>query len=95
MVNELVANAFKYAYPAGDDQNSGGRVTVEVALLGSDRIAITVADEGIGLPEGFSIKAGGNLGMLLIGSMLAQLSGAIEARPTDRGACFVATLPID
>jgi PAS domain S-box-containing protein len=100
VVNELVTNAFKYAYPADDghntgDQTSGGRVTVGVELPGSGRIVITVADEGVGLPEDFSISGGGNLGMLLVGSMLAQLSGTVEARPVDRGACFIVTLPID
>jgi two-component sensor histidine kinase len=94
-VNELVTNAFKYAYPAGQGQTTGGPVAVGVELLGSDKIVITVADEGVGLPEGFSIKGGGNLGMLLIGSMLAQLSGKVEIGTAGRGARFTVTVPID
>jgi two-component sensor histidine kinase len=95
VVNELVTNAFKYAYAIESALNAGGRVMVSVDLLDAGRIAITVKDEGVGLPEGFTIAGGKNLGMLLIGSLLAQLSGTIEVRPDGVGACFVVTVPID
>jgi two-component sensor histidine kinase len=91
VVNELVTNAFKYAYPAED---SGGRVSVGVTLRDGE-IAITVKDDGVGLPGGFSVAGGGNLGMILIGSLLAQLSGRIEAADNAPGACFTVTVPVD
>jgi PAS domain S-box-containing protein len=91
VVNELVTNAFKYAYPA---ESTGGRVSVSVALTGGE-IAITVKDDGVGLPESFSVAGGGNLGMILIGSLLAQLSGRIEAGDNRPGACFEVTVPVD
>jgi len=91
VVNELVTNAFKYAYPA---EGSGGRVSVGVDLKDGE-IAITVKDDGVGLPEGFSVAGGGNLGMILIGSLLAQLSGRIEIAGNGPGACFTVTVPVD
>ena len=92
VVNELVTNAFKYAYPA---EGSGGGVSVAVDLHDSREIAITVKDEGAGLPDDFSIAGGGNLGMILIGSLLTQLSGRIEVRDDGPGACFLVTVPVD
>ena len=91
VVNELVTNAFKYAYPA---EGSGGRVSVAVDLKDGE-IAITVKDDGVGLPEGFSVAGGGNLGMILIGSLLAQLSGRIETGDNAPGTCFTVTVPVD
>jgi PAS domain S-box-containing protein len=95
VVNELVTNAFKYAYPTGGGGASGGRVRVSVDLHGSGGIAITVKDEGIGLPDDFTVAGGGNLGMILIGSLLAQLSGKIEVGTERPGACFTVTVPIE
>jgi PAS domain S-box-containing protein len=91
VVNELVTNAFKYAYPV---EGSGGRVSVGVDLNNGE-IAITVKDHGVGLPAGFSVAGGGNLGMVLIGSLLAQLSGRIEAADNAPGTCFTVTVPVD
>jgi two-component sensor histidine kinase len=91
IVNELVTNAFKYAYPG---EESGGRVSVHVDLKDGE-IAILVKDDGVGLPEGFSVAGGGNLGMILIGSLLTQLSGRIEITNNLPGACFTVTVPID
>jgi two-component sensor histidine kinase len=94
VVNELVTNAFKYAYPILDSESAGGRVAVSVALLDGGEIAITVQDDGVGLPEDFTVAGGSNLGMLLVGNLVAQLSGTIDVRRDDRGACFVVTAPI-
>ena len=95
VVNELVTNAFKYAYPADGDRAENCPVRVRVDLHGAAEIAITVEDDGVGLPEGFTTAGGSNLGMILIGSLLAQLSGTIEIRDRGAGACFVVTVPIN
>ncbi len=90
VVNELVSNAFKYAYPS-----ARGRVSVGVELSDS-AIAISVQDHGVGLPQGFTAKSDGNFGMLLIGSLLTQLSGKLVIRETEGGgATFIVTTPID
>ncbi len=89
IVNELVTNAFKYAYP-----NGGGPVAVIVDLHDAAEISITVKDEGCGIPEGFTIEGAGNMGMMLIGSLTHQLSGHVQAgRNAAGGACFTVTVP--
>lgn len=88
IVNELVTNAFKYAYP-----DRGGPVTVSVQVHGPGEMAIAVEDEGAGLPAGFSVKHARTLGMTLIVSLVGQLSGRLEIPPRERGASFVIIVP--
>lgn len=69
MVNELVTNAFKYAFPDGGD----GEVTVRLKER-DGRFILTVADDGVGLPEDFSMDSLTSLGMLLdLGFFLSHL----------------------
>ena len=63
LVNELITNAAKYAYPAGNC-----KVWVTLSRQPNDNIAISVRDEGIGLPPTFDIKSGRRLGMRLVDS---------------------------
>ena len=91
-MNELVTNAFKYAYPA---DGAAGRVSVAVDLHGDEEIAITVKDDGVGLPDDFSIAGGTNLGMILISSLLTQLSGRIRVHHDGPGTCFLVTVPVE
>jgi PAS domain S-box-containing protein len=90
VVNELVSNAFKYAYPDG-----GGAIAVE-AELHDDTIVIVVSDRGVGIPADFSIDGTGNMGMLLVASLTSQLSGRIEAkRNADGGSTFTIVVPAE
>src|SRR4030095_3200429 len=49
VINELVLNAGKHAYP----NSSGGSIWVRVVQTEKDRVQISVRDEGVGLPAGF------------------------------------------
>ncbi|MCI0497336.1 MAG: ATP-binding protein, partial [Thermoplasmata archaeon] len=76
IVNELVSNAMKHAYP-------GERVgTVRVGLVaeGDGGYRLTVADDGIGLPEGFDIEGAESMGMVLVNTLVDQLDGTIEVK---------------
>jgi two-component sensor histidine kinase len=86
IVTELVVNAAKYAY--GD---AGGPIRVGMAR-NSDRILLTVRDEGRGLPAGFDVRSRKSLGMRLVAALATQVDAAIEARNGDRGAEFTIRL---
>jgi len=89
-LNELLTNAYKYAYPEG----AGGEVRVEGKCAEGGRYCLQVADFGRGLPPGFDItRATGSLGMRVVTSVAAQLGGEIEAKSTGHGACFTLTFP--
>lgn len=80
VVNELVTNAAKHAFPS---PNCG---TIRVDLRReSGGLALSVGDSGKGLPADAAPGAG--LGMRLIRSLVQQLDGQLEVRG-DAGACF-------
>ncbi|MFE1600753.1 sensor histidine kinase [Methylobacterium sp. ID0610] len=90
MVNELVTNAVKYAYPGGT-----GPVHVRVAVRG-DRLRVDVSDNGVGLPPGFDVHSRQrSLGLKIINNLTRQLDGRLTAEPNNPGARFVLDMPLD
>ncbi len=70
ILNELLTNAAKYAF-AGRES---GTITVE--LRGDhDRAVLTITDDGIGLPEGFTAEKSAGTGLKLVGTLSRQLGG--------------------
>ena len=84
LANELVTNAFKYAYPAGE-----GEVRLTIQSSASGHLRLTVADDGRGLPPNFDAETSGHLGMKLIAALGHQLGGRSEWRNGDSGTCYV------
>lgn len=78
IVDELVTNALKYAYP-GD---TAGPIVLSLQEVQDGTLELCVADEGVGF-EAQAIKAG--LGSRLVLTMAAQLGGRFEERPTAKG----------
>jgi two-component sensor histidine kinase len=86
MMNELVTNAFKYAFPDGQDG------TVQVSLERADNgIALSVQDDGVGCPA----ESIGGLGTRLVQKLAAQLGGKLERQSSPRGHHVRITLPIN
>jgi two-component sensor histidine kinase len=88
ILNELITNALKHAFP--DDRT--GRIRVGLANSGGREVSLSVADDGVGLPEGFDLHSPGSLGMQLIVTLTEQLGGTIQAS-TDRGTRFEIRFP--
>lgn len=84
LVNELMSNALKHAFPHG----RGGTVTLRLqAALAPATWTLSVADDGVGLPADFAQRCGQSLGLQLAGDMARQL-GAELAVESAGGACF-------
>jgi two-component sensor histidine kinase len=93
LVNELVTNALKYAYPP-ETHPEGGEIRVR-AEPGPDGLVVAVADDGVGLPPGFEIgRASKSLGMRVVGSLTRQLGGQLTIPETPRGTCFRLEVPL-
>ena len=86
VVNELVTNAAKYAYPNGES----GAIRVKFGREG-DQLLLSVRDDGPGLPES---PGPGGLGMRLVRSLLDQLGGEFRVH-TGGGAAFEISLPVE
>lgn len=72
IINELVSNSLKYAFPEGRKgvihitlQNTGGKVE------------LMVDDNGIGIPEGTDLQNTPSLGLKLVNTLVRQLKGAV------------------
>jgi PAS domain S-box-containing protein len=89
MVNELVSNALKYAFPDGKE----GEILVKCAQVSRDRVALTVADNGAGLPEDVERKAGESLGFQLVHLLVKQLRGTLDI-VRGGGTTFQVTFPL-
>jgi two-component sensor histidine kinase len=87
LVNELVTNAVKYAYPPG----GAGVISVRTAREG-DRLLLSVRDMGRGLPDDAEGRRG-NFGMTLVRSLVAQVQGQLVTTGPP-GAAFEIRLPV-
>lgn len=65
LINELMTNAFKYAFKGRE----GGTITVRCLHESADKYQIVVADDGIGLPEDVQWPVPGKLGALVLQSL--------------------------
>lgn len=90
IVNELVSNAGKYAYP----DCVGGMIRIRLVLVEKNAVLISISDEGIGLPSDFNPAKSKRLGTRLVNAMAEQL-GAELARPTStRGTHYTLHVPL-
>ena len=87
IVNELVTNAAKYAYPGA----AQGKVRVSLRPT-SEGMSLIVADDGRGLPADLANKPGG-LGMPLVRSLVRQLGGSLQIQRRAPGVAFDVRLP--
>ena len=88
LVNELVSNAIKHAYP-------GAQCRIWVTLSrNAERTNLTVRDEGVGLPADFDLKTGRRLGMRLVNAFTKQLDGELQIVRRTPGTEFVLGIPM-
>lgn len=83
LMNELITNALKYAFP----NEPGGSVTI---LLKEENniIFLGVTDNGVGLPQDFEIEKSDTLGLQLVLTLVEQLDGSLEYK-NDNGTEFL------
>ena len=75
LVNELVTNALKYAFPAG----RAGVLRIELQpLAGSAGWCLRVADDGVGLPPDFDPRNLTSLGLKVVADLARQLGGCLH-----------------
>jgi len=86
LINEIVTNAFKHAFPNG----AGGEVRVSLRVLPLDRLKLEVSDNGVGMPE----EASDSLGMNLIRALAARVEGDLQIDGTGGGTRVTVTMPL-
>jgi PAS domain S-box-containing protein len=90
IVNELVSNALKHAFPDG----RAGRVCVELQPFGDRQHVLVVGDDGVGLPPDLDSHRADSLGLQLVDDLTQQLHGSIMVN-RDGGTTFTITFDTD
>ncbi len=87
MINELVMNAVKYAYPDGS-----GPIHVELQVRNND-VELSITDNGVGLEVKADPRSTG-LGQRIISAMATKLEAALERDPMHKGTRIVIQFPL-
>ncbi|HEY0330570.1 MAG TPA: response regulator [Rhodopseudomonas sp.] len=82
IVNELVMNAVKYAYPDG-----AGPIHVELHADGDD-VELSISDDGVGLNVKVNPDSTG-MGQRIVNAMASKLEAAVERDPNHSGTRIV------
>jgi two-component sensor histidine kinase len=79
LINELVSNSLKYAFP----EDRKGEIRIALPSINDDELELIFSDDGIGIPEDLDIRNTESLGLELV-MILAedQLEGKVELNRT-------------
>ena len=73
IVNELVSNSLKHAFPA----KRKGEVTVEIHATSDNTVNLIVCDNGVGLPEDWRLEESASFGLELVRMLTETLKGSL------------------
>jgi two-component sensor histidine kinase len=89
MLNELLTNALKHAFPDGRT----GTVRIELTSDMQGSLILVVRDDGIGLPEDFEVGQSKTLGSQLVRILAKQMDGVLEFGSANGTVCRL-TIPL-
>ncbi len=74
IINELVTNALKHAFPRQHD----GQIRIALHPAPDGRTQLTIQDNGVGLPPTVDLHRTSSLGLQLVTSLTSQIKGTLE-----------------
>lgn len=86
IVNEVLSNALKYAFPGG----KAGDIQIELRREPSGKFHLLIADNGIGLPRGWDWETSSTLGLRLVRTLSRQIDANMQVTGGD-GTTFSIT----
>ena len=89
ILNELLSNALKYAFPDG----RAGRIEIRFARLESGTLVLSCQDDGVGLPATLDWKNPQTLGLRIVKMLTKQLDGTMKLDRSAGGAFFELSFP--
>ena len=90
IINELVSNSLKYAFPGrakGEIQIKLHREENKKDGFKNTSFTLKVSDNGVGIPDNFEIEGLNSLGFQLVASLVDQLDGEFDLK-RDNGMKF-------
>lgn len=88
IVNELVSNCLKYAFP----KQNKGNITISLQQAPENQLMLVVKDSGVGIPENLDWENANSLGLRIVKNLARQLKGSILLE-RDRGTVFYIHFP--
>ena len=86
IINELVSNTFKYAFPDGLSREHGiCELHIKLKSLNDSKFMLVVKDNGIGLPSNIDFQDTDTLGLQIVSALVKQHKGSIELN-NEKGA---------
>jgi two-component sensor histidine kinase len=89
IICEILTNAMKYAHPASVPL----QILVSCESKPDGTLLVSVGDDGVGLPEGFDLKAGGGVGFQIIRALTTEIGASLDVRSDTLGVTFLLTVP--
>ncbi|MBP7283192.1 MAG: PAS domain S-box protein [Leptospiraceae bacterium] len=89
IVNELVSNTLKYAFPEGRK----GNIRIEIKWETEKKLSLIVSDDGIGIPTYFNLEEVKSLGIKLVNTLIKQMKGNIFMQ-NENGLVFTISIPL-
>lgn len=87
ILNELISNSLKHAFPNGKQ----GTITISAEENG-DQYILRVQDSGVGIPDDLNWKETRSLGFSLVLGLISQLGGTFAQEPVKEGSSFTMTV---
>lgn len=84
LINELVTNSLKYAFP----ENIKGVITIKINSINDLQYELIYGDDGIGYAPEITFKDSHSLGFQLIESLTEQLNGVIKRNFSKKGTHY-------
>ena len=91
VINELVMNAGKYAYP----DCPGGQIWVRMFQPDQTTILVSVRDDGVGLPGNYNPTISKRLGARLVTALSKQLGAELTQPSSSKGTNFTLVVPLN
>ncbi len=74
IINELVTNSFKYAFPG----TTSGQIAIRMYRQADRQIYLELKDNGVGIPEELDIKNSKSMGLRLVSILIQQIKGEYQ-----------------
>ncbi|QUY46012.1 sensor histidine kinase [Acaryochloris marina] len=88
IINELVSNSLKYAFP----QQHDGQIDIHMTQTAKQMLALKISDSGIGLPANLNFARSQTLGLRMVNTLTKQISGTITVK-RETGTSFEICFP--
>lgn len=90
ILNELISNTLKYAFPDG----RSGNLSVYMKMKTSKTVELIVKDDGVGFVKPFNRETLKTLGLHIVWKMVEQLEGRIRLTTSGQGSQFRIGFPV-